>query len=390
MARRTRIAVPPISIEETSEQIKVLLVSPLQNIGTELESQLRFLESAARKDTGNEDLLKIFLSQVGTIFRILPATFGDRFWFDAQMIDAIAQAWNGTSQRLSGTILPKAGREWAHGSAFIPLASGSEKRKAINVINVPGRDDLIDIDLLGYPWMCHELAHNLFYYNDTLFVDSFKKTLDDFLGTLRLRAIADQGSARSKSHAMIDRIAQFWEPALTHKNWAHEMAMDIVALWTCGPAFLAAFQDEIEDKTKDPYHLDNIHPPYAVRAIALLRASKALGWTSHAKGIEGIKGEWRKSKWARRVDNDYLALAEPRLTEAVVDCTLATCTKFSLPRCTPAEVARIEGIVTRDETPQFGSDLILAAWFARDKRGAESFNQWERSTIRFALDSLTP
>src|SRR5205807_227271 len=117
---------------------------------------------------------------------------------------------------------------------------------------------------------------------------------------------------------------------------------------------------------------------------------KSLGWTSHAKGIEGIKGEWRKSKWAKRVDNDYLALAEPRLTEAVVDFTLATCTKFSLPRCTPAEVSRIEGMVTRDETPQFGSDLIIAAWFARDKRGAQSFNQWERATIRSALDSLTP
>src|SRR5258708_27075845 len=108
------------------------------------------------------------------------------------------------------------------------------------MIRRPPRSTLFPYTTLFRSWMCHELAHNLFYYNDTLFVDSFKKTLDDFLGTLRLRAIADQGSARSKSHAMIDRIAQFWEPALTHKNWAHEMAMDIVALWTCGPAFLAA------------------------------------------------------------------------------------------------------------------------------------------------------
>jgi hypothetical protein len=299
----------------------------------ELEVQLIFIKDAECSQSPREEVLKAFVSQVSAILNLLPTTFGDRFWFDAQMIDAIASSWNQGAQRLSGTILPKSSNEWSHASVFITLGLDNEQRKSINVISVPGKDDLNEIDLLRYPWICHELAHNLFYYDDSFFISNFTPKLSNFLNTLRLRAIADHGTAKAKSQAVISQIAEFWTPTLTHNNWAHEMAMDIVALWTCGPAFLAAFQDEIEDEGKDPYRVDKAHPPYALRAIALLKASKILGWSHWTKGIKEILENWRKSKWSKRVDNNYRALSEPQLTEAVVKCALATCEHFSLSFC---------------------------------------------------------
>lgn len=351
--------------------------------------ELKFLKQVANCDTENEEILKIFLSQVGTILRILPESFGERFWFDAQMISAICTEWNGNTQRLSGTILPRHGNEWAHESAFIPLGAKNEDRKVINVITIPERDDLMDIDLLVYPWICHELAHNVFYYDDSLFVKIFKNHLDSFLRSLQLRALPDQGSAKSKSQAVINTIAEFWNPGLTQKNWAHEMAMDIVALWTCGPAFLATFQEVIEDTAIDPYHVDRVHPPYAVRTIGLIRASDELGWTEYATGLSKRLRIWRKSKWAKRVDNKYLMLAEPRLTEAAVDCTLMTCKSFSLPRCSSETIQRIERLVARDEVPQFGADLIIAAWLVRMKQDEQSFTHWETSVLRTLYESIT-
>ncbi len=388
MARRNRTLPRLDRTEEITERISKLLSSPLQNIGQALKSEFDFIEHSVRIDAANEDILKIFVSQISAILEILPDTFGERFWFDAQMIYAIASTWNGNSQRLSATIIPKPHHEWAHASTFVPSGIGNRERKSINVIFFPGRDTLSDIDLLNYPWVCHELAHNLFYYDDSLFVDSFNRRLNSFLGSLRLRAIADHGSARSKSHALISHIEEFWAPTLTHKNWAHEMAMDIVALWTCGPSFLAAFQDEIEDETKNPYLVDKVHPPYAVRAIALLKAGKALGWQEHTQKIRGILEHWRKSKSAKQVDNSYLALSEPLLTEGVVACAQATCHSLSLPKCTPTEIERIKGLLVHDEIPDFGVDLIIAAWLVREQEDEETFSRWETAKIRSRLDSL--
>jgi hypothetical protein len=166
------------------------------------------------------------------------------------------------------------------------------------------------------------------------------------------------------------------------------MAMDIVALWTCGPAFLAAFQDEIEDKTKDPYHVDQGHPPYALRAIALLKASRILTWVNHTKGIREILENWRKSKWAKRIDNSYRSLSDPQLTAAVVDCTLATCEAFEIAACTVAEIQRIDQLLKQKIIPGFGTELIIGAWLAREQCDELAYDQWQSSVVRNLSDSI--
>jgi len=389
LARRNRTYSPEVSFAQLSDRIKKLADTPLREIGLELESQLTFLQRASNTNPENGEILKVFLSQVATILQILPITFDDRFWFDAEMVRAIASGWNRTGQRLTGTILTKPESEWAHKSVYIPVGSNREQGKSINVIIVPGSDSLSDVDLLDYPWIFHELAHNLFYYDDSLFVESFSQRINSFLGALRLRAIADQGSAKTKSQATINKIEKFWYPTLTHKNWGHEMAMDIVALWASGPAFLAAFQDKVEDKSCDPYRVDKVHPPYAVRAMALSRASKILGWVDEARGIKNLIANWRKSSWARQVDNSYMALTDPKLLDGVVECALATCDSYSIPNCDRNDILRISRMLETHQMPPFGTDLIVAAWLAREQHHNEAYDEWESETIRSLMNSFT-
>lgn len=376
--------------QEVLRQVGLLRDTPLQNIGDNLKSDLEFLIGAIQAGNADPSLLTPLVLQIEAILQILPESFGDRFWFDAQMIDALSLNWNGASQRLSATIIPKSGPLWAHESVFITSSSANDRIKSINLIHLPGRDTLIDVDLLTYPFICHELAHNLFYYDDNQFVACFRDALDKYLATLRLSGIADQGGAKAKSLKVIEEIRDVWSPTLNQKNWAHEMAMDIAALWTCGPAYLAAFQDEVEEQAKNPYLIEQTHPPYAVRARALFMASQKLGWSHYASGLREIGNKWRQSNWAKRLDNRYVALTEPKLTDGCLACALAACESYCLPCCSQADIERIKRMLTHNETPNFGTELILAAWLANEQEDEDTFATWEQNTIQALADSLTP
>ena len=390
LARRRYTQPHQNKTEDVLQQLRKLRDTPLSNIGDTLESDLNFVANAIQAGSANPSLLVAVVQEIEEILQILPDSFGDRFWFDAQMIYEFQQSWNGDTQRLSGTVIPKTGKAWGHESVFVTSTSANERIKSINLIHLPGQDKLSDVDLLTYPFICHELAHNLFYFDDNEFVVRFRRALDNYLGNLRLRGIADQGEAKAKSLKLIQEIDDLWSPTLNHKNWAHEMAMDITALWACGPAYLAAFQDEIEEQSKNPYLIEQRHPPYAVRARALFIASQKLGWDQHSSGIKEVGKKWRQSPWGNGLDNRYIALTDPKLTDACLACALAACESYRLPRCTTSDIERISLMLTRGETPDFGLDLLLAAWLRKEQQDEGSFAAWEQDTLRALVKSLTP
>ena len=126
MPRRTRNFVPP-GFDEVATQIKRFADGPLENIAKELETQLFFLSTAQCEHISQGEIVNAFILQANALVGLLPTTFGDRFWFDAQMIDAIASVWNKGKQRLSGTLLPKFSNEWSHSSGFVTLGTGNEQ-----------------------------------------------------------------------------------------------------------------------------------------------------------------------------------------------------------------------------------------------------------------------
>ncbi|HEX8163541.1 MAG TPA: hypothetical protein VF538_16850 [Pyrinomonadaceae bacterium] len=371
------------------QKLERVINSPLGAIGLELEAQLRAVRDSVAAGAHDPGLLKYVVSKTEAVIEILPRNFGDRFWFDAEMIESIKKSWSHQGQRLSDTIIPNYGPEWSHARDNIPSTPRSGQGKSINVVYIPGEDALDDIDLLTYPFMCHELGHNLFFYNDSLFVGCFEDVLRKVVGSLRLRGLPDKGAAALRAGRVIDEMQELWFPGLNHRNWAHETGMDMIAIWTCGPAYLAVFQDTIQEGAKDPYLITQEHPPYAVRVEALIKAAEQLGWSDYTRGLKRVVKEWRRSRWSTGLTNRYVALADSRLVDACVSCALDACEKLSLPKCDVKEIERVRGMVRRGGVPAFGTELILAAWLVEQQEGENGFELWERATVRKLVDSIT-
>lgn len=363
--------------------------APIGVVFAKLEEGLAFTRSAFSSGGLQALHFEAFVSQVRTMMQILPAQFDVRFLFDAQMLQAIRDSWNGGQQKLSNMIIPCLGDEWSHQRAFLPeVRKADEPNLVINLIHFPRSHSSDDIDLLSYPFLCHELAHNLYFYDDSFFTQCSDKKLDDFLAKLRLRSISDSGAAKTRNKQLRGEIETYWRTTPNHDNWAHEIAMDVVALWTCGPAYLAAFCDETDDEQTNWFLIGKEHPPYTARSTALIYASQQLGWKQEAADIEQMFKRWRRSKHRIHIDNHYIALTEPRLIEACVDCVLENCRSQNLPRCNQSEVKRVRQLLIKGETPDWGTELIIAAWLKHkiDERGYES---WQSAVIRDLQDSLT-
>ena len=280
---------------------------------------------------------------VSSLVESLPQSFGSRFAFDAALISAITQEWSTGGIPMSSMILPRYSDEWGHLTCTVPL--NSTQGHTVDMILIPGNDDRASVELLEYPWLCHELGHNL-HFRDDSFAERLRGHLSDRVSALRTRSVADRAMARARSISQIEGIANVWTPTGTQKNWAHEIAADIVALWVVGPAFLAAFQYVLETRPK-PYHLNNEHPPYDVRASAIVDAGQRLRWSSNVAEIEEIQKNWRLSQHGDKRTNEYLALADDELVTAAVTNALAACRTVGLPRNAQARsrIGKLPGAV---------------------------------------------
>jgi hypothetical protein len=285
-------------------------------------------------------------------------------------------------------ILPKPAKEWGHMS--VPLATcGKASTHVIDLILFRGEDELERVDLLEYPFLCHEMGHNALFKYGMSFADRFAAELERISNAMLRQSLPDRGAAKAHAQQTVHEIRQLWNPTPNHYNWAHEIAVDVIALWTCGPAYLASFQDFLENEDPNPYQIGQSHPPYAVRVSALSAASDQLGWGSRANGLKGIDDKWRSSTWKRERTNRYTACANPELVRACIDSSIAVCEALGLPKCTASTIQGIQKKLDEKETPELGAELLVAAWLARECSDEQTFIEWERRIVREHVGLLT-
>ena len=302
----------------------------------------------------------------------LPASYGPRFDFDAAFVFALAADWN-PNLALPRMSVPKHQGEW--GFSELPLPTADRQRMPIvRVFHFPGQDSIEDVDLLAYPWLAHEVAHCLLFLHSTLFPSEFKPRLDDVFHALSLKGIADRGLARTVARAGLDEMKHYWTPTLDQGNWAHEIAMDTIALWSCGPAYLGAFLDEVERENLDMFQISTVHPPYCVRISAILRACPVLKLEAYAGALQA-----RSLSLVQHYPNKLMQLAPDELINAAVEAVLAVCNALEIrdwryfDRSGP-------GFVSPD-VHELGVALLIEAWRIRSQVGEESYSNWERKVI---------
>jgi hypothetical protein len=320
------------------------------------------------------------------LLEVLPQSFETRFNFDAALISTIADEWSTGGVSLSSMILPRYSKEWGHLTCTLPISK--MQGHTIDLILILGEDDSASIDLLDYSWLCHELAHNL-HFQTRSFAHDFQRRLDDRMRGLQTRSVADRSLGRARSLARIERLASVWNPSDNQRNWAHEIAADLTALWVCGPAFLAAFQHLLVDIRPRPYHVNQEHPPYDVRVSALIDAAQRLQWNGDVDEMVQIQKTWRLSEHSDERTNDYLVLADNELITAAVTAALAVCDESELPRATPERVTELEGFMAAGVMPELGGELMIAAWIAENRLGEIEFDLWQAAVINELVESVT-
>jgi hypothetical protein len=385
MARRTRNVKE--YVDSARERVDRLLASPLRAIAEKLGQDLDEAECAYRAGSLSADKLSELCSYVSYVVNHLPQTFSDRFFFDAAMIRAIAADWGG-SLTLSPTVIPSYDPEWGHRRLRMPSELG-QPAHLIDVILFPGGDRLEDVNLLAYPWLTHELGHYVLFRDDSPFRGAFVPSLQKRLQSLTFLAIADRGAAKVKAQAIIDELRAFWTPSPDHRDWAHELAIDVIALWTCGPAYLASFQDEVEQPHKNPYEITQDHPPNEVRLRALVDASGDFRFNNYAEGLLVVREGWGESKWRKARDNRFLALADPELIRECIRAAFRFCESMNLTKWT---TSRLDALRTRphdDPSLELGVDLLLSARVVFRERGEAAFDEWERKAVDRLAQEVT-
>jgi hypothetical protein len=311
-------------------------------------------------------------SAIQNLLSQLPASYGPRFEFDAAFIFALAADWN-PSLELPKMTVPKHQGEW--GFSELPLPTDNSQRVPIvRVFHFPGQDSVEDIDLLAYPWLAHELAHCLLFLNSTLFPCHFTPRLECILRALSLKGIADRGQARTVARAGIEDMKRYWTPSRNQGNWAHEIAMDTIALSACGPAYLGAFFDQVERANLDLFQISTVHPPYSVRMLAILHACTLLKLDEHANPLRDFS-----SSVAQQYPNKLIRLAPDELIAAAVEAGLAVCEALDIRSWRyfdpPGPGVPIPG------SRELGTSLLLDAWRVRRQVDEESYSKWEREVV---------
>jgi hypothetical protein len=362
--------------------------SPLEPIGDLLIAKLGEARDWAQKGHASPDAVEHMVAYTSSLLDLLPRTFGERYDFDVQILAALVEDFSQGVAQVSTSLVPTPSSVWGHQIVYTPSID-RRPSPSFELIHIPGDDDLNDIDLLEYPFACHELGHNFLVKRGDAFSGSFAQTLDDVIHGLARQTLALQGPAKKNVESTIEQARRYWTPTPDHYNWAHEIAVDVIALWTCGPAYLAALQDVLEHVKTNPYQLGQSHPPYEVRAKAMIEAANRLRWAYYTGDYQTLVDSWPKSAWSGELNNVYVACADPRLINASVAAALDACGALNLPLCTPATVASIREKLGRQELPDLGVEIIVAAWVQRGDLGEDRYVEWERAAVRTHLDRLT-
>jgi len=163
------------------------------------------------------------------------------------------------------------------------------------------------------------------------------------------------------------------------KENSHDPIADRRLARLCGPAYIACFHDMVENL--NPYEITTTHPPYAVRAEALITAGQELGLGEYATNLKVLSGGWRTSHWKRGYDNRYAALTRPDLVEACTKSAFHFCGSLGIRPCTGKRVEELSESLSGIDTDEIGINLLVHAWIQFEKYGEEAYSGWERKLV---------
>ena len=351
------------------KRIEKLLKSPLH----ELAAKLKWLT-----DFNHEQIIEY----VSKVLERLPEELDRHFYFDAWMIESIMTSWSNDLIPNSCTIIPTHYDEWGYERIPIPTSSTVNSSLLVSFIYIPSEESEIP-SLLDYPWLCHELGHYLLSLSKhrQMLLDEFHPHLERLVSKLKRMSLSDSGLHKTRSEAVINAIDAKWKSS----GWVEELAIDVITLWTCGPAYLATFEDGHEN-TENPFVIEPNHPPIELRTYTLLHAARKLGWDKYLEKLEQMQRDWYKEIPAP-IGNKYRPLHDNELIDQCVEAALTYCKSVRLPRLKRDDLNKIRSNLQRQNDFSNGTELIVAAWLSYQEN-EECYFDWEEQTFNKLTDEI--
>ncbi len=376
---------PSTSPEELGRRIDQQFEDPaFAFLRMELLTVLRNHEDAVR--LGASPAFEAIETLLTRYESLLPSRPGDRFALDSWIIQDLLESWSTGPVKLPHTILPLYGNEWMwQRLPWIEQADRSGHR--IYAITLKGREQLSSVRLLDYPWLCHELGHGLFTKCPTEVLEEYANAVEQHCKPLLRKTFADSSDVRALTKGHIARLRQCWLPRGDQQSWIHELAVDIVALWSCGPAFLAAMTDATDSLQLDPFVIESAHPPYALRILTLAEGAKALGWEEEATPLVEMSGRWESRKAVLPNYNHFVALTPRELTEEALRWTLRACRTWNIPRCNRETLQTIADR-RRKKLPVDSAVELIASAALLFEQDPQAYPAWESTTVRLLCSEL--
>ena len=359
------------------QDVESLIDSPLNAIAMALWDLLNNTVELSKKEV---------VGYVSALVKRLPIKFNDRFHIDGYLIHSITNNWSQGPLKCSGMIVPTYYEKWGYEVIPIPIISGPTHDLHLVYIH---REDSNDLPwLLDYPWLVHELGHYLLYAHGQKLIEKYNPYLEKLASSLGARSIADRGLAKTRAEKNLKILKSYWELSPQKRSWTKEIAIDTIALWSCGPAYLAAFEDAHENNS-DPFYLDQTHPPVELRVYALVKAAHRLGWKDQVEALEVLLERWRQPGTPQPSTNQYNSLRREELIDGCLEATLGYCQFLQLPCLKQADIERVRQAIDHGEDLSDAIDLIVGAWLVYQEQGSVIYAEWETRTMDTLVEWVT-
>lgn len=378
MARTGRTAHHRLDVLERELRDR-FLGTPFTDIGRHLLDQIpvyRELSSLPQMATP----IQQFIQAAGAAMRIIPdpRSLSDRFWLDMCSIQALSTSWNTRKAGLPHTLIARTGDTWNTAILHLPSAD-PERIPRIHLITFPGGNSAEEINLLGYSWLLHELGHVFLFLHDQEFVTDIASHIRRRVDQWAHQLVGCSRAAEQRISRRIQLVKTRWSATVKHDDWPHEIAADTIALWSCGPAFIASYLDSLEGQ--DPFLADATHPPYHLRSLALLESASRLGWRDKAEPVSALLDIWSAQKESTGIDNEYAAFSDPDIIDKVVSCSLDLCDRYGLPRCDSTRLDIVKRRLSASDLLDPGLDIILGAAIQYERLPISQYHEWESAMV---------
>ena len=357
--------------------------TPLSVVGDRLLRVLHSLpEGISRKQW--EPVKQTFQA----IIQRLPEEVGPRFYFDSHLLQQVKDSWQRGPAILPGTVIPVYRGKWQYEPVRMPGMRRQDQRvHCLYLIGIEeGKGQRVDTPpfLLDYSFLCHELAHNLVQKNEDPLVERIEDTLKEVLREQARRRMPFRGQAKSRSESRSNEIEQHW--SIQHQGmWAFELAIDVIALRTCGPAYLDTLTHYLREHYDEKFQIEPSHPPAALRGEVLLRTARRLEWSNYAGELRSLINDWTRQRPPSF--NRYQSLTDDQIVGGCLDAASDYCEEMNLPHLTQDDLSRI-GSQIEENRELVGTDLIVGAWIVDQRRDEAEYSQWEQKIFRDFVEDL--